>query len=129
MDSPVDEDDGTAINNTSLVLLVETAGIRLLMSGDIEPEVQSTLLASGVDLDVDVLKVPHHGSAQQDPAFLAATDPDVAVVSVGADNDYGHPDGLVMSELVGEGAEVARTDTDGDVAVVVDGGTLMLVTR
>ena len=124
-----DTSDGTAINNSSLVLLVEAAGIRLLLTGDIEPEVQSTLAASGVDLDVDVLKVPHHGSAGQDLAFLAASDPDVAVVSVGADNDYGHPDGPVLSELVGEGAEVARTDTGGDVAVVVDEGALMVVTR
>ena len=51
------------------------------------------------------------------------------MVSVGADNDYGHPDGPLLSELAGDGAEVARTDTDGDVAVVVTNGMISLVTR
>jgi competence protein ComEC len=73
--------------------------------------------------------VAHHGSAEQDPGFLAAADPEVAVVSAGADNDYGHPAAPVLSALASEGAEIARTDTDGDVAVVVSGGMLRLVTR
>jgi competence protein ComEC len=121
--------DGTVINNASLVLLVEATGARLLLTGDIEPEAQRVLTGSGVDLDVDVLKVAHHGSAEQDPGFLAAADPEVAVVSAGADNDYGHPAAPVLSALASEGAEIARTDTDGDVAVVVSGGMLRLVTR
>jgi competence protein ComEC len=124
-----DGSDSSAVNNASLVLLVESAGIRLLLSGDIEPEVQGRLLGSGVDLDVDVLKVPHHGSAAQDPRFLAATDPDLAVVTVGSDNDYGHPAGSVLAELAGGGAELARTDTEGDVAVVVRDGQLAVAAR
>ena len=101
------------------VAIPRVAGIRLLLSGDIEPEVQSALLARGLDLDVDVLKVPHHGSARQDGGFLVATDPELAVVSVGAANDYGHPAGEVLAELAARGAELARTDAEGDVAVVV----------
>jgi competence protein ComEC len=125
-----DTHDGTTINNTSLVLLVDVSGIRLLLTGDIEPEVQGALLASGVDLDVDVLKVPHHGSARQDPRFIEAADPEVAVVSVGAGNDYGHPDLPLLSDLAADGAEVARTDAEGgDIAVVVRNGVIRLVTR
>lgn len=124
-----DSDDGTAINNASLVLLVEVSGGRLLLSGDIEPDVQNALFASGTDLDVDVLKVPHHGSAYQDPLFLAATDPELVVVSVGADNTYGHPNEPLLSELVEQGAELARTDTSGDIAVVVRDAELGLATR
>ena len=76
-----------------------------------------------------MLKVPHHGSASQDPEFLAASDPELAVVSVGADNDYGHPNPYLLAALAEGGAEVARTDQDGDVAVVVDDGALAVVTR
>jgi len=127
--TPGDSTDGTVINNASLVLLAETAGVRLLLSGDIEPEAQRVLTGSGVELDVDVLKVAHHGSAEQDPGFLTAADPEVAVVSVGADNDYGHPAVPLLSTLAADGAEIARTDTDGDVAVVVSGGMLRLATN
>jgi competence protein ComEC len=127
--TPEGSTDGTVVNNASLVLLVEATGARLLLTGDIEPEAQRVLTGSGVDLDVDVLKVAHHGSADQDPGFLAAAAPEVAVVSVGADNDYGHPAVPVLSTLAAEGAQVARTDTDGDVAVVVSGGMLRLATR
>ena len=111
--------DSSAVNNASVVLLVESAGIRLLLSGDIEPEVQRSLLSSGVDLGVDVLKVPHHGSAHQDRIWLGSLRPELALVSVGADNDYGHPADPVLDSLEGVGAEVLRTDTGGDLAVVV----------
>jgi competence protein ComEC len=63
--------------------------------------------------------VAHHGSADQDEGFLAATTPAVALVSVGEDNGYGHPDLGLLTRLRADGVHVARTDTDGDVAVVV----------
>ena len=125
--------DGSAINNTSLVLMVRSAGVRLLLTGDIEPAAQTALaryaVDSGVDLDVDVLKVPHHGSADQDPAFLTSTEPEVAVVSVGAGNGYGHPSDVVLESLADAGAEVVRTDVGGDIAVVVQDGVLAVATR
>ncbi len=121
--------EGSRLNDASVVLLVETHGLRLLLTGDVEPPTQAALERLGADLDVDVLKVPHHGSAFQDPAFLADTDPEVALVSVGADNDYGHPSGQLLSMLTTGGAVVGRTDEDGDLAVVVDGGRPVLVTR
>ena len=62
-------------NDSSLVLMVDVAGVRLLLTGDVEPPGQQALLASGRSLHADVLKVPHHGSARQDPAFFAATGP------------------------------------------------------
>ena len=73
------------------MLRVQIDGVRLLLTGDAEPEAQSRLLRTGADLRADVLKIPHHGSARQDPAFLAAIGARVAVASAGADNDYGHP--------------------------------------
>lgn len=110
--------DGSAANDASVVLLVESHGLRLLLTGDIEPAGQARLAADLPDLDVDVLKVPHHGSAYQDTVWLESVDPEVAVVSVGEDNDYGHPHPGLLDALASSGAEVARTDEDGDLAVV-----------
>ena len=82
---------GSEPNNASTVLLVRVHGMSLLLTGDVEPEAQRVLLARGGLGRVDVLKVAHHGSAYQDPALLATARPRVALVSVGEDNDYGHP--------------------------------------
>jgi competence protein ComEC len=114
--------EGSAPNQASLVLRVETHGVSVLLTGDVESAAQRALVSRRAALlDVDVLKVAHHGSADQDERFLAATSPALAVVSVGADNGYGHPDAGLLSRLRADGIHVARTDTDGDVAVVVSG--------
>jgi competence protein ComEC len=76
-----------------------------------------------------VLKLAHHGSAYQDPAFLDAVDPAVAMVSVGADNTYGHPNPAVLGRLSRDGARVLRTDRDGDLAAVFTGGRLAVAVR
>jgi competence protein ComEC len=74
-----------------------------------------------------VLKVAHHGSAYQDPRFLAAVHPSVALVSVGAGNRYGHPSLGVLRRLDARGAFVRRTDMDGDLAVTRHAGHLTVV--
>ena len=65
-----------------------------------------------------MLKVPHHGSGDADPAFLAASGARVALISVGADNTYGHPTRRLLTWLARAGMRVHRTDRDGDLAVV-----------
>ena len=82
-----------------MVLRVRTAGRTLLLTGDIEVEAQQAMVRAGVDLRADVLKVPHHGSPYQDPGFLRAARASVAVVSVGAGNDYGHPSAVLLARL------------------------------
>lgn len=116
-------------NNDSVVLRLEVGSTVVLLSGDIEPEAQADLLASGVDLRADVLKVPHHGSDHQDPDFLAAVGARVTLTSVGAGNTYGHPSARTLGLLLGQGARSYRTDQDGDVALVLRGGTLRVVAR
>ena len=115
-------------NDSSLVLLVEVAGVRLLLAGDAEPPSQAALLRTGVGV-VDVLKVPHHGSRYQDERLLSDLGARVALVSAGEDNDYGHPAPGTLDLLEDAGAIVRRTDEHGDVAVVVDDGDLRVVSR
>ncbi|MGH3354859.1 MAG: ComEC/Rec2 family competence protein, partial [Nocardioidaceae bacterium] len=118
-----------AENNASLVLAVRTRGARLLLTGDVEPEGQQALLGAHPNLRADVLKVPHHGSRYQDEEFLTSVGADVAIVSVGADNDYGHPATEVLRLLELVGTDAYRTDLSGDVAVVVDHSSLSVETQ
>jgi len=114
-------DDGKSINNTSIVLLGVTRGQRFLLTGDMEEEVDPVLIARGLPR-VDVLKVAHHGSrTATTAAFLDATRPSVALISVGADNDYGHPAPETLRRLRERGISTYRTDLDGSVEVRLDG--------
>ncbi|MDP9390267.1 MAG: ComEC/Rec2 family competence protein, partial [Actinomycetota bacterium] len=105
-------------NDLSLVVRITQRGVRILFTGDLSASAEARILASGIDLDADVLKVPHHGSADADPALLAASGARVALISVGADNSYGHPTPRLLSWLAQAGMRVHRTDRDGDLAVV-----------
>jgi competence protein ComEC len=98
--------------------------VRILMGGDMEPEAQEALARSLPGLRVDVLKVPHHGSRYQDADLLSGLHARLAVVSVGSDNDYGHPADSTLRMLRSAGMTVERTDRDGDVAVTVRDGRL-----
>ena len=121
--------DGSSANDASVVLLADVGGLRILLTGDVEPHAQSRLARMLPGLDVDVLKLPHHGSAHQDEDWLRSLRPELVLVLVGADNDYGHPAASALEPLSETGAEVARTDLDGDLAVVVEDGALTVVTR
>ncbi|MBI2245600.1 MAG: ComEC/Rec2 family competence protein [Nocardioides sp.] len=133
-DSPtVGPGDGSTANEASVVLLVEVRGVRILLSGDVEPEGQAALARALPGLRVDVLKVPHHGSRYQDEDWLLSLGARVALVSVGADNDYGHPSAEILAPLEAAGVRVLRTDRDGDLAVLADrdgsGAGLSVATR
>ena len=129
-DSPtVGPGDGSTANEASVVLLVEVRGVRMLLTGDVEPEGQAALAQALPGLAVDVLKVPHHGSRYQDEDWLLSLGARVALVSVGADNDYGHPAPEALTPLEATGARVLRTDLDGDLVVVERDGELSTETR
>ncbi len=120
--------EGSGPNNASVVMLLQTHGHRFLLSGDAEPEEEDDILAEQVDLGVDVFKVAHHGSANQDPDFVLGTGARLALISVGADNDYGHPNAQTLALLDDLGAITYRTDQDGDIAVVDRAGQLAVAT-
>ncbi|SFL00935.1 competence protein ComEC [Geodermatophilus ruber] len=116
-------------NDLSLVVRMTAQGVRVLLPGDLGGQAQARLVTRGADLRADVLKVPHHGSADADRGFLAATGARVALLSVGADNPYGHPTARVLSWLAREGMRVHRTDAEGDLAVAGSAGNWGVATR
>nr|WP_308406437.1 ComEC/Rec2 family competence protein [Streptomyces sp. AC602_WCS936] len=114
-------------NDASVTLLVRTAGLRLLLLGDLEPPAQQALASSPAAAalkEVDVLKVAHHGSAHQDPGLIRKVAPRLALISCGEDNTYGHPASATVAALRSRGAMVLRTDRDGALAVTGTGETL-----
>lgn len=120
---PAPEPEGP--NDASVTLLVRSAGLRMLLLGDLEPPAQRALSrspAAALVRGVDVLKVAHHGSAYQDPDLIRAVAPRLALISCGADNPYGHPAPSTVAALRKGGAVVLRTDRDGALAVVGGGG-------
>ncbi|ASU77934.1 ComEC family competence protein [Actinopolyspora erythraea] len=106
------------VNDASVVLRARTPVGRVLLTGDIELSGQRGLLSSGARLDAEVLKVPHHGSRYTSAEFLRAVSPRLALISVGHDNDHGHPSTEIIETLRGLGASVRRTDRRGDIAVL-----------
>lgn len=118
-------------NNNSLVLRAVVDGRTVLLPGDAETAEQQELLAGlkPAALRADILKVAHHGSAFQDVSFLDAVDPEVALVSVGLENDYGHPNPGLLARLAGRGARVLRTDQSGDLAATAVDHGLAVVAR
>ena len=111
-------------NDVSAVVLVRYAGFGALLTGDAPAWVEERLVARyGGALDVDVLKAGHHGSRTASSArLLDAASPELAVVSAGVRNDYGHPHLEVLRRFDARGIEVARTDRDGTVRVEVEPG-------
>ncbi len=119
-----------AANDASVVLDATLDGTRILLAGDIEPPAQRALARAQPALQTDVLKVPHHGSRFQEPAWLTGLGAEVALIAVGSDNKHGHPAADTVRALERAGTMVWRTDEDGAIAVVrtSDGG-LGVVTR
>ena len=116
--------EGSVANNASVAMLVETAGVRILLTGDMEPEAQRAMADALPALAVDVLKVPHHGSRYQEESFLTGLGARLALVSAGEGNQHGHPAPETLAFLEDAGMLVRRTDVSGDVAVIVDDGQL-----
>jgi competence protein ComEC len=109
-------------NNDSLVLRVRYGSRSFLLTGDMERGIEARLLAAGIDLHADVLKVGHHGSrTSSTEAFLDAVSPSVALISAGFENGFGHPHPDVLGRLEARHAAILRTDLGGLVSARTDG--------
>ena len=119
-------------DNASLVLRLVYGDVSFLLTGDIFTVAERALVESGAVVDSDVLKVPHHGSStSSDYEFLSAVSPSAAVISVGAENRFGHPDEDVVErlrEIVGEQG-LYMTAERGTVEFISDGETLWVRTE
>lgn len=110
-------------NNNSLVVKLAWGGVSFLLPGDIQAAGETALLEEDADLHATVLKVPHHGSAYStSQELLDAVRPVVSVISVGADNSFGHPAATTLERL--DDTITYRTDQQGSVTLSTDGERL-----
>lgn len=111
--------EGDAANDCSIVVEVIWAdGSRLVSLGDLEPAAQVELAALAPG-PAEIVKVAHHGSRFQHPALYRELDPDLALVTVGAENTFGHPTPELLELMTATGAQVLRTDLHGTVVLSV----------
>ncbi len=112
-------------NNFSIILRIEYGATSFLFTGDAEREEELSVLRAGYNLESTLLKVGHHGSfTSSTEEFLNAVSPEYAVISVGKDNEYGHPHKAVMDRLSKYCKAIFRTDLDGEIVCYSDGEEL-----
>lgn len=110
------------LNNSSIVLLLTFGETSMLLTGDAAFEEEPEILSNFAE-PIDVLKIAHHGSVTStSQSFLDIVKPQYAVLSVGADNDYGHPAVATLERLLIRGIKIFRTDLDGDILITSTGG-------
>ena len=121
---------GSSSNDSSIVTRINYGDTSFLFTGDAESETEDFLLNSEYDLTSTVLKVSHHGSKGASSAnFINEVYPEYAVISVGADNSYGHPTEEVLERLENVNATVLRTDLSGDITIYSDGTNISVTTE
>lgn len=117
-------------NNSSIIAKLVFGENSFLFTGDIYKSAEKKLIDGGLDLNSDVLKVSHHGSkTSSGEEFLAAISPEIAVISVGKDNSYGHPHSETLETLAKYDIKVLRTDRDGDIKILCNSQSLKLKLR
>ena len=110
------------VNANSVVSRLDFGKVGILFAADAEAQTERWLLDGQANLHAAVLKVAHHGGRYSStPRFLQAVQPLVAVISVGAGNEYHHPDAQTLDRLARMGARIFRTDLDGPIALESDG--------
>lgn len=117
------------LNNVSIVLHVAYKNTSLLLTGDAEKFAENLILEDEAELlKADVLKAGHHGSStSSSQAFLDAVQPEVVILSLGKDNDYGHPHKETMERLNKLGVKIYRTDEVGTVEMLFTGSEVRLL--
>ena len=113
------------LNNYSIVIRLQYGNTSFLFAGDAEEISEREMINKGFELSADVLKIGHHGSSSStSPDFLKKVSPKYAVISVGPENDYGHPSAEVMNRLKNANIPVYRTDESGTVICTSDGESI-----
>ena len=122
-DDPLLTGTRSDVNSNSFVARLTAGDVDVMLTGDAEAETEARVLEKdSTELPCEVLKVAHHGSHYSTTtAFLDAVKPDVAVISVGDGNRYGHPAPEILHKLDKAGARVLRTDVEGELVLETDG--------
>ena len=107
------------MNDTSIVMMLNTDKEKILFTGDISKKIEHLLVEEGISLRADILKVPHHGSkTSSSEEFLEAVEPNLAIISVGRDNSYGHPSSVVLARYEEFGIKVLQTSKEKDICLI-----------
>ncbi len=107
------------LNDTSVVLILNSFGDKMLFTGDISQKTEAKLILSGENLKADVLKIAHHGSKYSTaPEFLEEVSPSLAIISLGKNNFYNHPSEEVLNNLEKQNIKVERTDKKGNICLI-----------
>ena len=113
-------------NDSSIVLRIDYGSTSFLFTGDAEDWSEYMMIDAGANLKADVLKVSHHGSGTASTEeFLQTVQPEYAVISVGENNEYGHPHKNVLDRLSTIGATILRTDQLGTIKIESDGEKIL----
>lgn len=113
------------LNNSSIILRIEYGATSFVFTGDAEAEEELSVIESGAELKSTLLKVGHHGSeTSSSEEFMKAVNPDYAVISVGKDNDYGHPHEAALERISAVCPNIYRTDQLGEIICRSDGENL-----
>ncbi|RXA21953.1 MBL fold metallo-hydrolase [Methanosarcina sp. MSH10X1] len=117
------------LNENSVVLKVNYGDTSFLLMGDAGLETEENIMKAGYDIESDIIKVGHHGSQSgSGETFISTVSPEVGIIEVGAENDYGHPDPEILERLQ-TASKVYRTDLDGTVTITTDGSTYTVTTQ
>lgn len=113
------------LNDYSIGIKLTYKNSSFLFAGDAGIHSEEEMLTCGIDLSADILKISHHGSEYSSgAAFLDAVNPEYAVISVGKDNDYGHPHAQTLQALSDRGIKLYRTDEQSNIVFTTDGITI-----
>jgi beta-lactamase superfamily II metal-dependent hydrolase len=120
-------DTGDDVNENSIVVMLRADGVRELFMGDAGEASEARLVAAGIDLHADAVKVGHHGSRYASTTgFVAAVHPQIAVISVWRHNTFGHPAEATVEAWRDVGADVLRTDRCGAISLLDGSPATML---
>lgn len=124
------KDNYNNLNDYSVLIKLEYGNNHFVFTGDAEMEAETEVTENGLDIKADLLKVSHHGSnTSTTEIFLNKVDPDFAVITVGAENRYGHPDNEVLNRLEERNIKIYRSDDHGNILAIGDGKNIKFKTQ
>lgn len=120
--SPTKDNYGDNTNNYSPIIKITHGNNSFLFTGDAEKEAEKEALLNNIDISANVLKIGHHGSTTSTSTeFLNSVNPSIAVISVGSNNTYNHPNKQIIKLLEEKNISIFRTDKEGSIVIYSDG--------